>query len=120
MGNCGFISSFLSRSQSLHGLDNDRILGIRGAAIIYDAKKQEIVVNQHRARAPLQDGKQRLAVFVDRTALEVFASGGLTYVPMPFVPKTEDQSVAVSVHGGKAKMMSFQVYKLKSCWDRDR
>ena len=89
---------------------------LRGAVIAYDAKKQEIAVNGHRVPAPLVDGKQRLAVYVDRTVLEVFASDGLSYVPMPFVPKLEDQSVAVDVKGGKAKSMALQVYRLKSCW----
>jgi|GEM_PF-122058 len=88
---------------------------IRGAAISYDAAKQEIVVNNHRAPAPPVDGKQRLIVYVDRTALEVFASDGLSYIPMPFTPKPEDQSVAVT--GGKVR--SLEVYKLKSCWSRE-
>jgi fructan beta-fructosidase len=91
---------------------------LRGAKIAYDAKKQEIVVNGHRAPAPLINGHQRLTVFVDRTMLEVFASDGLTYVPVPFIPKSEDQSVAVEIQGGKADMKSLQVYGLKSSWPR--
>ena len=63
------------------------------------------------------DGKQRLIVYVDRTVLEVFASDGLTYVPLPFAPKPADQSVAVEVKGDKTKMTSLQVYKLKSIWE---
>ena len=92
---------------------------IRGATIRYDATKQEIIVNNHRAPAPLVDGKQRLIVYVDRTVLEVFVSDGLSYVPLPFVPKPEDRSVAVEVPGGKAKMTSLQVYRLKSIWAPD-
>ena len=87
-----------------------------GATIVYDVKKQEIVVNGHRAPAPLVDGKQRITAFVDRTVVEVFASEGLTYVPLPFIPKQDDQSVSLNVQGGKAKMTSLQVYKLKSIW----
>jgi sucrose-6-phosphate hydrolase SacC (GH32 family) len=65
----------------------------------------------------LVDGQQSLTVFVDRTILEVFASGGLTYVPLPFIPKPEDRSVSVDVKGGKAKMTSLQVHKLKAIWE---
>jgi fructan beta-fructosidase len=90
---------------------------IRGATIRYDAAQQEIVVNNHRAPAPLVEGKQRLIIYVDRTALEVFASDGLSYVPLPLVPEPEDQSVVVEVPGGKAKMTSLQVYRLKSIWE---
>jgi sucrose-6-phosphate hydrolase SacC (GH32 family) len=86
---------------------------LRGATISYDAKKQEL----DGAPAPLVDGKQRLIVYVDRTVLEVFASDGLTYLPLPFIPKQEDQSVTVEVKGGNAKMDSLQVYKLKSIWE---
>jgi fructan beta-fructosidase len=91
---------------------------LRGATIVYDAATQEIIVNGHRAAAPLVDGKQRLTVYVDRTALEVFASDGLTYVPMPFVPRPQDQSAAVAVNGGTATMNALQIYKLKSIWDQ--
>ena len=73
---------------------------VRGTKIVYDAKEQEIVVNNHRAPAPLRNGKQRLTVYADRTALEVFASDGLTYVPMPLISKAEERSVAVAVKGG--------------------
>jgi fructan beta-fructosidase len=93
-------------------LDADVTLTIRGATICYDAAKQELVVNNHRAPAPLVDGKQRLIIYVDRTALEVFASDGLSYVPMPFTPEPEEQSVIVT----SGKVLSMEVYKLKSCW----
>lgn len=89
---------------------------LRGAILIYDTKNQELLVNALRVPAPLIDGKQRLIVYVDRTALEVFASDGLAYVPLPFIPRQEDQEVSVQVHGGNAKMNSLQIYKLQSIW----
>jgi len=89
---------------------------LRGAKIVYNAKNQEIIVNGQHAPAPLVDGKQNVIVFVDRTILEVFASNGLTYLPIPFIPRPEDQSVSIDVSGGKAKMNSLQLYKLKSLW----
>ena len=52
--------------------------------------------------------------------LEVFASDGLTYVPLPFISKSAGQSVSVSdthAKGGNAKLTSLQVYKLKSIWE---
>src|SRR5262249_14429203 len=76
---------------------------IRGATIAYDSTKQELVVNGHRAPAPLRGGKQRLTIFCDRTGLEVFAADGLTYVPMPFAPKAENLSLAVGAAGGSAR-----------------
>ena len=89
---------------------------VRGATVSYDARKQELVVNGHRAPAPLADGKQRLTVFVDRTGLEVFAADGRTYVPMPFTPKADALGAAVTVTGGDVRATSLTAYELRSAW----
>jgi fructan beta-fructosidase len=89
---------------------------VRGATIVYDAKKQEVCVNNHRAPAPLRGGKQQLRIYCDRTALEVFASDGLTYVPMPFQPRAEDLSLGIHVKGASTKFTVLEVHELKSAW----
>ena len=89
---------------------------VRGTTIVYDVRKQELAVNNHHAPAPLRDGKQRLTIFCDRTGLEVFASDGLTYVPMPFQPKADDLDLGVQSKGGSAKVSSLQVHELRSAW----
>jgi sucrose-6-phosphate hydrolase SacC (GH32 family) len=89
---------------------------VRGATLAYDVAKQELVVNQHRAPAPLRHGNLRLIVYCDRTGLEVFAGDGLGYVPLPFQPKADDLSLAAEAHGGAAKFESLQVHELKSAW----
>lgn len=89
---------------------------VRGCAIAYDAKKQELSVNGHRAPAPLQKGKQRLIIYCDRTGLEVFASDGLCYVPMPFQPKATDLELSAAVKSGSAKFSKMEAYELKSAW----
>lgn len=89
---------------------------VRGATIVYDAAAQELVVNGHRAKSPLRNGKQRLIVYCDRTGLEVFASDGLTYVPMPYQPSADDRSLSLSVTGGPLVLTELQVYELASAW----
>jgi sucrose-6-phosphate hydrolase SacC (GH32 family) len=89
---------------------------VRGASIVYDAKKQELAVNGHRVPAPLRDGKQRLTIYCDRTGLDVFASDGLTYVPMPFQPKADDLALGVEAKTGTVKITKLEVYELKSAW----
>ncbi len=93
------------------------ILNVRGATIIYDVKKQELVVNGHRAPAPLRGGKQRLTIFCDRVGLEVFASDGLTYMPMPFIPRVDDLSIGIQARGGAVRINSLEVHELKSIWE---
>ena len=89
---------------------------IRGASVVYDFKKQELSVNNHRAAAPPRDGKQRLTIYCDRTGLEVFASDGLTYVPMPYQPKPDDRSLRVTARDGSVRFTDLQVHELKSAW----
>jgi sucrose-6-phosphate hydrolase SacC (GH32 family) len=89
---------------------------VRGVPILYDAKAEEIIVNKHRAPAPLRGGRQRLIVYVDRTAVEVFASDGLSYVPMPVIPKDDERSVGVAVKGGPVRFTRLDAYELKSIW----
>jgi sucrose-6-phosphate hydrolase SacC (GH32 family) len=93
-------------------------LDVRGVSIVYDAKRQELVVNgDHRAPAPLRDGRQRLTVLADRTGYEIFASDGLTYVPFPVIPKPDARGVRLSSAGGMAKVISLGVHTLGSMWD---
>lgn len=89
---------------------------IRGATVSYDTKKQELDVNGLRAPAPLRDGKQSLTLYCDRTGLEVFASDGLTYVPVSHHPKAGDLTLGMQAKGGTVKMSSLEVYELRSAW----
>ncbi|MBN8247463.1 MAG: GH32 C-terminal domain-containing protein [Verrucomicrobia bacterium] len=89
---------------------------VRGAPVIYEATTQELVVNGHRAPAPLRHGRQRLILYADRTGLEVFASDGLTYVPMPFQPQPDHRGLAIEVQGGPVTFSTLQVHELKSAW----
>jgi sucrose-6-phosphate hydrolase SacC (GH32 family) len=94
------------------------LFNVRGAMIAYEGKHQELVVNGHRAPAPLHAGRQRLRIFCDRTSLEVFASEGLTYVPVPFIPKPDDLSVSFSNEEGTVRVQSLVLHELKSSWRR--
>jgi fructan beta-fructosidase len=93
------------------------IFNVRGGTMVYDAKQQELVVNGHRAPAPLRQGKQSLIIFCDRTGLEIFASEGLTYIPMPFQPKADNLTLGLRAQGGSAKFTTLHVHELKSAWD---
>ena len=90
---------------------------VRGATILYDARKQELAVNELRAPAPLRGGRQRLTIYCDRMGLEVFASDGLTYVPVPFQPKADDLALGIQARGGGAKIHRLEVHELTSAWN---
>jgi sucrose-6-phosphate hydrolase SacC (GH32 family) len=89
---------------------------VRGIAIAYNATKQELSVNGHYAPAPIRNGKVDLRVLVDRSAIEVFACNGLTYVPMPVIAKSTERSMSANVRGGEVKFLELIAYELKSIW----
>jgi sucrose-6-phosphate hydrolase SacC (GH32 family) len=91
---------------------------VRGVPVAYDTKHNEIEVIGRRTAVPLRDGKIRLAVFIDRTSLEVFADDGLAYIPMPVIPNPERLTVSVRCEGGDAHFSTLDVHTLKSIWDR--
>lgn len=89
---------------------------VRGAKIVYDAEKQELSVNGHISPAPLVNGTQKLVIYVDKTMIEVLASDGAIYVPVPFIAKDADQSVTIEQTDGKIEQKSLELYSLKSIW----
>jgi sucrose-6-phosphate hydrolase SacC (GH32 family) len=104
------------RAEFEPGSATEVAFNIRGATIIYNPAKQEISVNGHRAPAPLRNGRQRLMIYCDRMGLEIFASDGLTYVPMPFIPRAEDRALELRVSGGEMNLRELQVHELRSAW----
>jgi len=91
---------------------------VRGATVVWEAATGELVVNGHRAPAPAEGGRQTLAIHCDRTGLEVFASGGTCYVPMPWVPEASDRSLGVAVEGGRVTFGELRVHELVPAWPR--
>lgn len=104
------------RAEFEPGEASEIVFQMRGVPIVFDARKQELSVNGHHAPAPLRAGRQSLTIFADRTGLEVFASDGLTFVPMPLNLKPEDTSLAVSAKGGAVKFSRLDVFELNSAW----
>lgn len=92
------------------------VFNIRGIAVAYDVAKQELNVAGHLAPAPLVNGKQNLIIYCDRTGLEVFASDGLCYTPMPQNMNPENNRLSIEARGGDIKVNSLEVHELRSAW----
>ena len=98
------------------GADSELKFTINGVPVSYSTAKQELTVNGQRAPAPLRNGKQHLVIIADRTALEVFASDGLCYVPMPIIAKETAIGATVSLTGAALKSQSIGATELRSIW----
>lgn len=107
---------FEIRAEFEPGTANNITFDVRGVPVSYNAAKSEISVGGFHASAPLQGGKQRLTIYVDRTGIEVYASDGLTFVPFNTNLKADDLDWGLTVTGGTAKFSKLDVYNLSSSW----
>ncbi|HET6424472.1 MAG TPA: glycoside hydrolase family 32 protein, partial [Planctomycetaceae bacterium] len=98
--------------------DSQTVIRVRGIDIVYDAAKQEVVLGNHRAAAPLQNGEQQLRIVVDRTLLTIWASDGLTYIPWPVIPAATELGVSITVQGGPVVVKELEGHQLRSIWDQ--
>jgi sucrose-6-phosphate hydrolase SacC (GH32 family) len=98
------------------GKGTEAVLDVRGVSVVYDAAKQELAVNGHRTAVPLRDGQLDLRILVDRTVLEVFANGGLVYVPLPTVAPADNRSFSASAKNGEVGFKKLELHSLRSIW----
>jgi fructan beta-fructosidase len=91
-------------------------LVVRGVVTSYNASREELTVAGLTVPAPLLKGRQRITIYADRTCLEVFASDGLVYIPLPVNLSPDNQSVEAHVKGGTMKFYNLEVYNLDSTW----
>ena len=97
---------------------------LRGFAVDYDVKKQELSCQGgksgrpgiRKANLPAIDGKIRLRMLVDRTSVDIFGNDGQAYMPMGAILPQDNHSLEISATGGAAEIKSLQVYELKSAW----
>lgn len=83
--------------------------------IAYDAADGKLRVGNQQIPVSLADGKLDLTIYVDALSLEVYANGGLTYVPVPinFGP---EPLVSVSATGEPVEFDQLDAYELASAW----
>jgi fructan beta-fructosidase len=105
------------RATLRHEKDSQVLIRVRGVDVLYDATKQEIVIGNHRASAPLLDGEQRLIVVIDRTMLTVWASDGLTYIPWPVIPADSELNASITMHGAPVEIKELEGHVLRSIWE---
>lgn len=89
---------------------------LRGVAVKYDVKKQELTCLDKKSPLKLSDGKIKLRILVDRTSIDLFGNDGRLYMPMHVIIPEVDRSFEVSAVGGEARINLLTVCELKSAW----
>ncbi len=89
---------------------------VRGVPIVYNSSERALVCLGKRAPLDLVNGMLALHLLIDRGSIEIFANGGRVYMPMGVILKPEERSLNVFSKGGRARLVSADVYPLKSIW----
>jgi sucrose-6-phosphate hydrolase SacC (GH32 family) len=96
-------------------------LKVRGATLLYDVAKQKLTCGRNSAALPLSEGRLQFRVLVDRALMELFAAGGLVYMPIAVPPAKEPApNLHLSVRDGAARIVSIEVDELNSIWPSSR
>jgi sucrose-6-phosphate hydrolase SacC (GH32 family) len=87
---------------------------IRGVLIVCDPNRQELSCCDRTAPLKATGGKLQLRILLDRASVEIFAAGGLVYMPLSVIPEEGSRSCFLSGKGGR--VVSLDVFKLHSIW----
>lgn len=99
--------------------------------VYYDTATNELVLDRsssgltdfspsfsgiYRAPLALVDNKVKLHIFVDQSAIEIFGNDGTVSLSALIFPDPLSTGIEAFVQGGKAKIMKFNLWELKSIW----
>ena len=92
-------------------------LFIHGVQLEYDVNTSKLICGEMEASLSPVEGKIRLRILVDRTTIEIFANGGLVYMPMHVKRETGHQGIEIFSMGGEAWISSMMINELKTIWN---
>ncbi|WP_094550651.1 glycoside hydrolase family 32 protein [Petroclostridium xylanilyticum] len=82
-----------------------------------DASSEEI----RRCKVEISNNKTlKLHIFIDRISVEVFVNEGKVVMSSNIYPSPSSQGIDIFSHGGTVKMISLDVWQLKSIWQEDK
>lgn len=91
-------------------------LVIRGTAVTYDVRKQQLQSHNKVADLKPVEGRIRLEILVDRTIIEIFANDGRIYMPMGGILPDDNRSLEVFTKSAETTLRYLEIYGLKSIW----
>jgi len=89
---------------------------IRDIPIVYNVQNQQLTCAGKSASLKPVDGKIRLEILVDRMTIEIYANGGLVYMPIGINLTEHSGALKFISEGGNTLVDALEVYKLNSVW----
>ncbi len=93
---------------------------VRGLAITYDVKKQELRCKDKAAPLSPENGRVELRLLVDRLSVEIFANDGRIYMPIGHVFDGKNVDIGVFAKNGEATLTELTVHELVSAWEQSK
>jgi sucrose-6-phosphate hydrolase SacC (GH32 family) len=90
---------------------------LRGVPVDYDALTHKLSCLGCAGTVPPEAGEIYLHIFVDRASVDIYGGDGTLYLPTAKAIPPENQTLGLSCEGGEARIVSLQVYDLKSAWN---
>ena len=89
---------------------------VRGTTVTYNNQSQQLSCEGISHVLNLSNGIITLQILVDRGTLEIYANGGLVYMPMSVTPIAGAQPISLVASGNGAQLLSLSLYNLGSAW----
>ncbi|MCI0700243.1 MAG: glycoside hydrolase family 32 protein [Planctomycetia bacterium] len=93
-------------------------LDLRGTKLTYDVAKETLTVGNVTAPLKLRRPTLELRILMDRGSVEVFADGGRVAFSVAAVPDEKNRKLEVFSTGGDVSTRRFELYKMKSAWEK--
>ncbi len=92
-------------------------LDVRGVAVVVDVAGSQLRCLDHTAPLPCKAGEPiRLRMLVDRTSIELFAEGGLVYMPLARLVDPGQTELTIEPASGPTGPMSLRIHAMNPMW----
>lgn len=91
-------------------------LMLQGVSLRCDPMEKTLTANGYEAALSLADGKLKLRCLVDRISIEVFAEGGLVYMPLAVIPSGDETGISIRAVEGTVTVDHLECHELNSIW----
>jgi sucrose-6-phosphate hydrolase SacC (GH32 family) len=90
-------------------------LRARGETVRYLVKDKKLIGLGEATLEPV-GGRIRLRLLLDRSSLEVYGNDGKVAMTSCFLPRSKNRSLEAYAKGGSVRIVSLNVYTLRSAW----